>query len=103
MRLKAISSFIASVLLIGFTIATGIIVYYFVTTLPRVQTAEISSGKIGKALSFDGMNDYVAIPSSSILSGLNTITVMAWVNPTKTTEGTIVSKHDNYLNREWQL
>ena len=173
MRLKSISSFLASILLIGFTISTGIIVYYFASTLPRTQTQQISSqaskvlscagatfdvkvrncnllnglvlwlrmdegsgtiaydysgygnngtlyngstvcggidacplwvdGKFGKALQFDGVDDYVDVPSSAILSGLNTITVEAWVNPTKTTEGTIVSKHDNYQNREWQL
>jgi len=173
MRLKSISSFLASILLIGFTISTGIIVYYFVSTLPRTQTQQISSqaskvlscagatfdvkvkncnllnglvlwlpmdegsgnttydysgnnnngtlyngsticggidncplwvdGLIGKAISFDGVDDYVNIPSSPSLSGLNTITLSVWVNPTKTTEGTIASKHDNYQNREWQL
>ena len=60
-------------------------------------------GKFGKALSFDGVDDYVNIPSSPSLNGLNTITLSVWVNPTKTTEGTIISKHDNYLNREWQI
>jgi len=52
---------------------------------------------------FDGVANYVNVPSTSTLSGLNNITVMAWVCPTKTTEGTIVSKHDNVNNREWML
>jgi hypothetical protein len=43
MSLKSISPFIASVLLISFTIASGIIVYYFVTTLPKYQTSQVSS------------------------------------------------------------
>jgi hypothetical protein len=43
MSLKSISSFLATILLIGFTISTGIIVYYFVSTLPRVQTQQVSS------------------------------------------------------------
>jgi hypothetical protein len=43
MSLKSISPFIASVLLISFTIASGIIIYYFVTTLPKVQTQQVSS------------------------------------------------------------
>jgi len=43
MRLKSISSFLATILLIGFTISTGIIVYYFVSTLPRTQTQQVSS------------------------------------------------------------
>jgi hypothetical protein len=43
MMLKSISSFIATILLIGFTISTGIIVYYFASTLPRTQTQQVSS------------------------------------------------------------
>jgi len=43
MRLKSISSFLATILLIGFTISTGIIVYYFASTLPRTQTQQVSS------------------------------------------------------------
>jgi len=41
--LKSISSFVASILLIGFTISSGIIIYYFVSTLPRTQMQEVSS------------------------------------------------------------
>jgi len=47
MSLKSISTFIASVLLISFTIASGIIVYYFLTTLPKYQTKEVSSQNNG--------------------------------------------------------
>jgi hypothetical protein len=53
MSLKSISPFIASVLLISFTIASGIIVYYFLTTLPKVQTTEVSS-QASKVLSCAG-------------------------------------------------
>jgi len=136
MSLKSISPFIASILLIGFTISTGIIIYYFLTTFPRTQMQEISGlsskvlscagamfelkvrgcnlldglvlwlpmdegsgnitydyspyknngtlyngttwvdGKIGKALSFDGVDDYVEIRKAfNLLSH----TVMAWI------------------------
>lgn len=60
-------------------------------------------GKYGKALSFNGVDNYINVPSTPTLSGLNNMTVMAWVYPTKTTEGTIVSKHDNAYNKEWML
>jgi len=53
MSLKSISSFLASILLIGFTISTGIIVYYFLTTFPRVQTQEVFS-QASKVLSCAG-------------------------------------------------
>jgi hypothetical protein len=168
MSLKSISPFIASVLLIGFTIASGIIVYYFLTTLPKVQTTEVSSqaskvlscagatfdvkvrncnllnglvlwlpmdegsgtiaydysgygnngtlysgyticsnpptsgcptwvdGKIGKALSFDGVNDYVRISESPSLKITRAITIEAWVYPTKVADlwQQIVGKRD---------
>jgi hypothetical protein len=39
------------------------------------------SGQFGKALSFDGVNDYVSIPSSTDLNiGANAVSVSAWVN-----------------------
>jgi hypothetical protein len=37
-------------------------------------------GKYSKALSFDGTNDYVQIPSSSSLNIANAISVGAWIN-----------------------
>jgi hypothetical protein len=39
----------------------------------------VSGGK--GALDFDGVNDYVNIPDSDILSGLNYLTISFWVNP----------------------
>jgi hypothetical protein len=69
----------------------------------QIFGASWTYGKIGRALQFDGVDDYVEVPSSASLSGLNTITVIAWIYPTKTTEGTIISKHDNRANREWLI
>ena len=34
----------------------------------------------GKALKFDGLDDYVTLPIGSLLSSLNNITVATWVN-----------------------
>lgn len=39
-----------------------------------------NDGKIGKALSFDGANDYLMVADSSSLDISDTITVSAWVN-----------------------
>jgi hypothetical protein len=69
MSLKSISPFIASVLLISFTIASGIIVYYFLTTLPKVQTTEVSS-QASKVLSCAGVTFDVKVRNCNLLNGL---------------------------------
>jgi hypothetical protein len=53
-------------------------------------------GKYGKALSFDGINDYVEVPDSDSLDITNEITIEAWINfnPLKVGQRyTIVGKH----------
>jgi hypothetical protein len=42
----------------------------------------ITSGRFGKALSFDGVNDWVTIAHSSLLSLTTAMTLEAWVYPT---------------------
>jgi len=69
MRLKSISSFLASILLIGFTISTGIIVYYFVSTLPRTKTQQVSS-QASKVLSCAGATFDVKVKNCNLLNGL---------------------------------
>lgn len=54
-------------------------------------------------LYFNGINGYVQVENTVQLSGMNSFTVAAWVCPTKTSEGTIVSKSDNGYNKEWML
>ncbi|GGD62201.1 hypothetical protein GCM10010911_20130 [Paenibacillus nasutitermitis] len=39
-----------------------------------------TAGKIGSAVSLDGVNDYVSIPDSGTLDGMSTLTVSAWIN-----------------------
>jgi len=65
-------------------------------------------GKYGKALSFDGVNDYVEIPHSTSLNIANEITVEAWVKPHYTDYGgistrVIVGKHGGWHNRGWSI
>ena len=52
------------------------------------------AGKIGQALSFDGVNDYVSIPDSVAID-VETVTVSAWIKTTQTTEGEIIEKWIN--------
>ncbi len=63
------------------------------------------NGKYGKALDFDGTDDYVATSNESALEGMTGITVSAWVkrtsNPAAT--GIIASKFWDGTNRSWRL
>ncbi len=38
-------------------------------------------GKLGKALSFDGVNDYISVPHNGNLNITGGITIEAWLNP----------------------
>lgn len=40
------------------------------------------NGKFGKALSFDGSNDYVSVADNNALSPSSALTLSAWINPT---------------------
>jgi len=57
-------------------------------------------GIIGKALSFDGVDDYVEVANSESLNPTNEITLMAWVNA-RSTQNTeypkIVAKANAYV------
>ena len=69
----------------------------------RIHGATWTQGKFGKALSFDGVDDYVEIPD---FSGVNDqITITAWVFlPTKdqpTDYSPILEKFENWGNRIW--
>jgi len=46
--------------------------------------ARTTSGKFGRALSFDGMDDWVTVNDSAILDLTNRMTLEAWVSPTAT-------------------
>ena len=46
-----------------------------------IYGAKWVEGKYGKALSFDGINDYVEVPDDSDLDITNAITLEAWINP----------------------
>ena len=47
----------------------------------NMATTSWTSGKYGSALSFDGVDDYVSVPTSSTTEITSAITVSAWVKP----------------------
>lgn len=54
------------------------------------------AGKYGNALSYDGINDYVSIPSTLDVAALP-FTLSAWVNPSNYNDyGTIITKRTTY-------
>jgi hypothetical protein len=60
-----------------------------------ISGATWEAGKIGGALRFDGVNDYVNCGHAAVLSGMQAITISAWINADtwKTGEGArIISK-----------
>ncbi len=86
----------------------GISAYYPLDTGTGIQAYDVSTnenrgslnnspnwvaGKIGQALSFNGSNQYVDVPSSSSLNLSDTVTLEAWVNLTDyANTNTIISK-----------
>jgi hypothetical protein len=64
-----------------------------------------STGKLGNALSFDGINDYVEIPDNDSLSfgdGSNDspFTITAWINMNDATQFQIISKGNWFSNNK---
>lgn len=67
-----------------------------------VYGASWTSGRFGKALSFDGVDDYVEVPNSHSLD-LDRVTLEAWIYVTTNTVGTIVRKGPTYSDRVYGL
>lgn len=60
-------------------------------------------GKFGKALSFDGEDDYVDCGNDESLNITDEVTIEAWINPQKAHLGRIVSKWDSPTNNRSYL
>ena len=61
------------------------------------------NGKVGKALSFDGVNDYVEIPYNSILNPTKAITIEAWINPCSTAADQRILSKSPYPNNDYSM
>ena len=61
---------------------------------------DLVQGQVGKALSFDGVDDYVEVPDSDSLDITDAITIEAWIKPQNIAGGTewhhVVDKGDSY-------
>ncbi len=69
----------------------------------NIYGASWTSGKVGNALNFDGINDYIDVGDIPILDISSAITLEAWAKTTLTTNDTIISKDDDHGNREYYL
>jgi hypothetical protein len=61
------------------------------------RTPMVASGRIGQALQFDGVNDYVDVGNGSTLAITNSVTIAFWLKFNNTTPGTpqfIISKEN---------
>ena len=61
-----------------------------------------TTGKIGSAFAFDGVNDYVALPNNSLNSTIGTdFSVSLWVNFTSTANQTLISNMSSPSINYW--
>jgi len=68
-------------------------------TLTNMTNADWVNGKIGKALDFDGTNDYVIVPYNSNLSP-NTITMSLWLKPStaNTNDVSVIANSESFYD-----
>ena len=68
-----------------------------------IYGAIVAIGKVGNALNFDGMDDYIDCGDVPNLDISNAITIEAWINTSTTKFSIIASKDDDGSNREYYL
>lgn len=59
---------------------------------------KVIAGKFGEALEFNGSTDYVEIPDAPAISELKTLSMSAWINPTKLGAWVAVAEKGIHLN-----
>ncbi len=63
---------------------------------------QVTMGKYGTALSFDGINDYINFGSPAALTNMKPLTISAWVQPTSN-GGVVIGKRGGTCNGYWML
>ena len=58
-------------------------------------------GRVGRALSFDGVDDFVLIPGSTSLDTPSALTVEAWIKDLSTSNNHSLNKDEGGTNRVW--
>lgn len=66
-----------------------------------IYGATWTTGIVGGALSFDGVNDYIYVGDVPSLDISSALTLEAWVKTDKITNDTVISKDDDAGNREY--
>lgn len=66
-----------------------------------IYGATWTTGIVGGALSFDGVNDYIYVGDVPSLDISSALTLGAWIKTDKVTNDTIISKDDDAGNREY--
>lgn len=62
-----------------------------------------TAGKVGKAVSFDGTDDYVSIGNTTPSQITSNLTMSAWINVTTLGNTVFFSKHGNATNRAYSF
>lgn len=68
--------------------------------------ATFATGKVDQAFSLDGRDDFIEVPDSASLSGLQTFTIDMWVNLKNSSKSQSIIAKDNgglSVEREWEL
>lgn len=65
------------------------------TPYGSMMANDLVDGQIGKALSFDGVDDFIEIYSDGELAAQNTISVSAWIRPTNIDNAIFVQNDDD--------
>jgi hypothetical protein len=68
-----------------------------------IYSATWTTGRMGSALSFDGVDDYVNIDDVPALDISSAITLEAWVKNNLGLSNTVISKDDDGANREYYM
>ena len=80
----------------------GVVDYFGRNNGTNNGTAPVDNGKFGRAMSFDGVNDYVDINNSRSLNISSQISFCEWIYPNSLNSNIFLAKRDN-PNYAWEM